>query len=70
MTSWHSDPVPDEEPLGFSVEEMPVMGEPFEAERAAQLAELAIGPQLSPRDSEEALGPLSHFRVFVNLFRA
>jgi hypothetical protein len=36
---WHCDPVPDEEPLGFSVEEMPVMGEPWEAERAAAIAD-------------------------------
>jgi hypothetical protein len=48
---WHSDPVPDEEPLGFSVEEMPVMGEPWEAERCAAILEVAAGP---PPDSAEA----------------
>jgi hypothetical protein len=47
---WHHDPVPDEEPLGFSVEEMPVMGEPWEAERAAAILEVAAGlvPPPSP----------------------
>jgi hypothetical protein len=38
---WRQQQPPDEEPLGFSVEEMPVMGEPFEQERAYLLSAAA-----------------------------
>ena len=38
---WAQQQPPDEMPTGYSVEEMPVMGEPWEAERAAQLLSAA-----------------------------
>jgi hypothetical protein len=51
---WSQIQPPPEEPLGFSVEDMPVMGEPFEVERAAEiLAERAdaVGLSLAPASS-------------------
>jgi hypothetical protein len=52
---WSGPQPPPEEPLGFSVEEMPVMGEPFEVERAANLlAERAEAAELAVA----AAGPL------------
>ena len=39
----------DEEPLGFSVEEMPVMGEPFEVERAAAILQHSAATASPPR---------------------
>jgi hypothetical protein len=52
---WRTDPVPDEEPLGFSVEEMPVVGEPHEsvASEAPALSVASPDRHLSePRVSE------------------
>ena len=34
---WHHDPVPAEPPLGFSINEMPVVGTPAEVARAAAM---------------------------------
>jgi hypothetical protein len=39
---WASDPVPPEPPLGFSVDDLPVVGEPHEVERAARILEVEV----------------------------
>jgi hypothetical protein len=53
---WHSDPVPNEEPLGFSVEDMPVMGEPFEVERAAAILEHSAATVSPPQGQSDEAG--------------
>jgi hypothetical protein len=56
---WTGPQPPPEENLGFSVEEMPVMGEPFEAERAANLlaAATSLGGSGSDADPSSNMGP-------------
>jgi hypothetical protein len=49
---WTGPQPPPEESLGFSVEEMPVMGEPHEAERAANLLHAAVGLGPSGTDAD------------------
>src|ERR1700738_4677235 len=49
---------PPEEPLGFSVEEMPVNGEPFEVARCAAVAAAGGGRYCSPSSGNEADLPL------------
>jgi hypothetical protein len=45
---WSQSQPPPEEPLGFSVEDMPVMGEPHEAEAAARLLSVEAAGLVSP----------------------
>lgn len=54
---WRQQQPPPEEPLGFSVEEMPVMGEPWEAERAAEIAAAGGGSYSSPPSGSVADDP-------------
>jgi hypothetical protein len=47
---WQQEQPPPEEPLGFSVEEMPPMGEPHEIAHAYELLSASVGPR--PTDSD------------------
>ena len=51
---WSQPQPPPEEPLGFSVEDMPVMGEPLEAEAAARLLSVEAAGLVSPLPGAEA----------------
>jgi hypothetical protein len=53
---WRQQQPPPEEPLGFSVEDMPVMGEPFEAERAYLIS---AATSLSSGDGDAEVTPPS-----------
>jgi hypothetical protein len=58
---FHHDPVPDEPPLGFSINEAPVVGEPHEVERSIrELGDAADAPasaSLPLRDVVETAAP-------------
>jgi hypothetical protein len=64
---WHHDPVPDEEPLGFSVEDMLPVGEPHEISAAAPPAVVSpvvrqdrgADPDLLPSGSANSAGSSS-----------
>jgi hypothetical protein len=66
---WHHDPVPDEEPLGFSVEDMLPVGEPHEISAASSspaAAGLSTEPaNLAGSSDVVASPPFSFRRRFV-----
>jgi hypothetical protein len=61
---WHSDPLPPEPPLGFSVEDQPTTGEPFEIARSMQASSTAASV-----DGETPTSSIGGGNVGVKPFR-
>jgi hypothetical protein len=56
------DPVPNEEPLGYSVNDMPVVGEPHEQRRGSGEPDASPSPQLGDAADRETVASPSFTR--------